>query len=47
MLDTLGNIGRHMVEKHPNVKYFGDTIIEKNGKITSQKCQICGEELIK
>lgn len=47
MLDTLGNIGRHMIETHPNIKYFGDTIIEKNGKVTSQKCQICGEELIK
>ena len=46
-MNTLGNIGKHMREKHPTAKYFGDTIIEKNGKIMSQRCQICGEELIK
>jgi len=41
------NIAKHMREKHPNAKHFGDSVIlDKTGKILSQKCQLCGEELI-
>ena len=39
-------IFEHMKEKHPGVTYWGD-IVEGtfDGKIISQKCQLCGEEL--
>lgn len=36
-----------MAEKHPDVKYFGDIVrMDSDGKLTSQKCQLCGEELV-
>ena len=45
----INNLAKHMKEKHPNSKYFGDRIEFDNvtGKIKSQICQFCGEELVK
>jgi len=43
---SLGNLMKHMKEKHPDSKYFGDSCWGTlDGEIKFQRCQLCGEEL--
>ena len=41
-------LAKHMEEKHPTAKYFGDTLFFslKTGVVKSQRCQKCGEDLV-
>lgn len=37
----------HMAKKHPDVACWGDTTISTlDGRVISQECFICGEELV-
>ena len=47
MAKTWGAMARHMAEKHPDYTNFGDVIISgPDGRVISQRCQWCGEELM-
>ena len=48
MFESYIRIMKHMKEKHPDSKWWGDSGFTdmKTGKFISQKCQKCGEELI-
>ena len=48
MFKSFVAIMKHMAEKHPDSKYWGDnmSIDLKTGAPVSQRCQKCGEELI-
>jgi len=37
---------KHMEEEHPDSEYFGDSMCGDSNGIISQKCFICGKELI-
>lgn len=40
-------LAKHTEEKHPNTTNFGDTAIyDEKGVLVSQRCFICGEELV-
>ena len=45
----LDRMAKHMKDKHPNSKNWGDSCCGdlKTGKIISQKCFLCREELVK
>lgn len=48
MLSSFVRIMQHMEDKHPDSQYWGDSgIIGSDGEMESQKCFLCGEELIK
>ena len=45
-IETFGRIMKHMKEKHPKATFFGDSYTSTlDGKVLSQKCQLCGDEL--
>ena len=47
-METCMNIMEHMKNRHPNEKNFGDVVIKDCfGRVKSEKCQICGEELVR
>jgi hypothetical protein len=47
MLESLSVLAKHMSEVHPDKEYFGDSCVSNSeGKIISQKCFICGKELV-
>jgi len=49
MFKSLIILAEHMKKEHPDSEWFGDSIIADNNNnniIISQKCQICGKELV-
>jgi hypothetical protein len=46
MFKSFRRLAKHMEEEHPNSKVWGDSMWYLNGKSQSQKCFLCGKELI-
>ena len=48
MIKSLSILMKHMEEEHPDSKIFGDSCCFdlNSNKVYSQKCFICGKELI-
>jgi len=47
MFKSLDRLGKHMEEEHPNSTCWGDSIVGGiEGIIISQKCFLCGKELV-
>lgn len=47
MINSLNILIKHMEEEHPDSKIFRDSCcFDINRKVISQKCFICGKELI-
>ena len=47
MFESLNNLIKHMQEEHPDAECFGDSCyFDVTNKVISQKCFICGKELV-
>lgn len=48
MFESFIALIKHMAEKHPDSQWWGDNlgVDMKTGKVVSQRCQKCGEELV-
>jgi uncharacterized OB-fold protein len=47
MFSGFDTLMKHMAEEHPNSIWYGDSVVSfLSGEIISQKCQICGKELV-
>lgn len=48
MIKSLVNLFDHMLAFHPDAQYWGDSgVIGQDGRMKTQKCFLCGVELIK
>ena len=45
-LNSWQRLLQHMENEHPTSSWFGDSTWTLEGETISQKCQICGRELI-